>query len=80
MEESGRSGERVGAFVKDAFPDATIPYHEDIDHRDYSQNFKDNPNWQHFNKPDGDQCHVQAPVWPADLFGVTSALLERSGA
>lgn len=79
MEESGRPGARVGAFVKAAFPDATIPYHNVADHRDYSQNFKSNSNWQELHKPEGDQRYAQAPIWPADLFGVTSALLERSG-
>lgn len=70
----------VKDFVNWAFPESTIPYHDDGDHRDFSVNLLDDRDWKNPRIPTGDGCHKQAPVWPADLFGLASALLEQSGA
>lgn len=73
-------GETVSQFVINAFPNATIPHHPGNDHRDFSINLLGHFPWKGYFAPTGDKKTYQAPIWPADLFGVTSALLERSGA
>lgn len=75
----------VGQFVRNAFPNGTIPYNAKNGFDDFSYNFREEINWiknwrDQQTRPPDEYLWTQAPVWPADLFAATAVLLERSGA
>lgn len=73
----------VSNFIRNAFPVSTIPVDNRKPFRDYSFNYADYPHWstgKSFIPKEIERRSSQWPIWPADLFGVTSALLERSAA
>jgi hypothetical protein len=80
---------KVKDFIREAFPESTIPIDTARRYRDYSFNFVGHPYWAKPRERTSVPCApkgpkeleeriAQFPSWPADLFAVTSALLERS--
>lgn len=84
-EAQGRT-KHVEDFIREAFPESTIPIDTERLYRDYSYNFAGHPYWSDpgaatsvpHSPTDIEERIRQFPAWPADLFAVTSALLERS--
>ena len=80
---TGASG-TVGALVREAFPEGTIPRGAERSFRDFSCNFLAYRNWStgkpHPRKKTGEEEWAQFPAWPADLFAMTSLLMEKSSA
>lgn len=79
MSTSKRS---VADFLRTAFQDSTIPFDKSRLFKDYSFNFREYDSWSTGKRftPNAEACLYQFPIWPADLFAVTSSLLERSAA
>jgi hypothetical protein len=84
-EAQGRT-KNVKDFIREAFPESTIPIDTGRRYRDYSFNFVGHPYWAKpaertsvpYSPKHLEERIAQFPAWPADLFAVTSALLERS--
>jgi hypothetical protein len=88
MEQEAKKGMKsVSDFIHEAFPISTVPLDPARPGLDYSCNFPLHPYWQNptsaqsgSHRPVNPEDRIrQFPPWPADLFAVASALLERSG-
>ncbi|MDB5679985.1 hypothetical protein [Sphingomonas bacterium] len=68
-------------FVDSAFPYSTVPVDKENSLTDFSFNYPGYEDWANGKKfnPAGKLKEV-FPMWPADLFAVTSAILEQSAA